>query len=40
MWATQNGIVTGRPSGKFDPKGSATRAEAATMLYRFIEAAK
>jgi hypothetical protein len=29
------GIVTGRPSGKFDPKGKATRAEAATVLYRF-----
>jgi len=33
------GIIDGKPDGSFDPKGSATRAEVATMLMRFIEAA-
>jgi len=31
------GIINGRPGNVFDPKGSATRAEAAAMLYRALE---
>lgn len=31
------GIITGRADGTFDPKGSATRAEIATMLVNFIK---
>ncbi len=33
-WAVGNGIITGK-SGRLDPKGSATRAEVATMIMRF-----
>ncbi|MDR1159055.1 MAG: S-layer homology domain-containing protein [Syntrophomonadaceae bacterium] len=33
------GIVSGKPNNVFDPSGSATRAEVASMLHRFIEAA-
>lgn len=29
-------IITGKDGGKFDPKGTATRAELATMLVRFV----
>lgn len=29
-------IITGKDGGKFDPKGTATRAELATMLIRFV----
>jgi hypothetical protein len=45
-WATQgamfcyiNGIIEGKPGKLFDPQGDATRAEAAAVLKRFIEAA-
>jgi hypothetical protein len=31
------GIVSGKPGGRYDPKGIATRAEIATILARFIE---
>jgi uncharacterized repeat protein (TIGR02543 family) len=31
------GIINGRPGEIFDPKGTATRAEAAAMLHRFLE---
>ncbi|MDR1616479.1 MAG: S-layer homology domain-containing protein, partial [Syntrophomonadaceae bacterium] len=40
------GIISGKPNlspeggNVFDPRGSATRAEVAAMLHRFIEAAK
>ncbi|MDR2749730.1 MAG: S-layer homology domain-containing protein [Clostridiales bacterium] len=34
------GIIEGRGNGIFDPKGLASRAEAAAMLHRFLEAAK
>jgi len=34
------GIINGKPGNVFDPKGSATRAEVATMLMRLIEAAE
>jgi hypothetical protein len=39
-WAVANGIVHGKPGNLFDPQGSATRAEVAAVLRRFIEAAK
>ena len=32
-----NGIVMGKGNGILDPKGNATRAEAATMIMRFLE---
>ena len=31
------GVINGRDSGVFDPKGNATRAEVAAMLHRFLE---
>ncbi|MDR1616239.1 MAG: S-layer homology domain-containing protein [Syntrophomonadaceae bacterium] len=34
------GIISGKPNNVFDPRGSATRAEVAAMMHRFIEAAK
>ncbi|MDR1530949.1 MAG: S-layer homology domain-containing protein [Clostridiales bacterium] len=34
------GVINGRENGRFDPKGSATRAEAAAMLHRFADMAK
>jgi hypothetical protein len=34
------GIVGGKPGNFFDPKSSATRAEAAAILRRFIEASR
>ena len=37
-WANQNGVVSGKPSGGklyLDPKGRATRAEAAAMLMKY-----
>ena len=37
LFCVNNGIITGKPGDLFDPKGQATRAEAATMLNRFIE---
>ena len=36
---TIQGIILGKPSGMFDPQGSATRAEGAAMLHRFLETA-
>ena len=38
-WCSMNGIVTGKPEKVLDPKGSATRAEASTMLWRYCELA-
>ena len=32
-------IINGRPDGRFDPQGNATRAELAAMLHNFLEAA-
>jgi hypothetical protein len=34
------GIVSGKPNNLFDPRGSATRAEVATVFHRFMEAIK
>lgn len=36
-WATENGIVNGKGNGTLDPKGKATRAEAAQMLMNYIK---
>lgn len=36
--AQRAGIIRGRDTGAFDPKGTATRAEACTMLFRYINA--
>lgn len=36
-WAYSRGIMTGRKDGTLDPNGNATRAEAAVMLYRFLQ---
>ena len=33
----QAGILAGKDGGRFDPKGTATRAEVATVLHRFVE---
>lgn len=35
-WAVDNGYITGKPGDLLDPKGLATRAEAATILMRFL----
>ncbi len=37
-WANKKGIVNGRSDKEIAPKGEATRAEVATMLWRFKEA--
>lgn len=37
-WAYKAGVVKGKSNDKFDPEGSLTREEAATMLYRFLGA--
>lgn len=34
------GLIQGKNNGKFDPKGSVTRAEIAKMLYSFLDMAK
>lgn len=39
-WAVGKGIITGRTNGSLDPSGSATRAEVAAMLQRYIENVK
>lgn len=36
-WAVGNGIMGGKGNSILDPKGTATRAEIAAMLHRFIE---
>ena len=37
-WALNNGVITGMGDGILSPAGSATRAQAAAMLMRFVEA--
>lgn len=37
-WAVENGIISGKEDNVLDPQGSASRAEVATMLMRFIQA--
>ena len=34
-WARENGIISGKPGNRFDPKGHTTRAETATILQNF-----
>ena len=36
-WARANGIVSGKGNNRFDPQGSATRAEVATMLMNYTK---
>ena len=36
-WAVSNGIITGKPGKLLDPQGTATRAEIAAMLRRFLK---
>lgn len=38
-WATQNGVINGKGGGMLDPKGQATRAQAAQMLFNFVRSA-
>ena len=37
QWANANGLITGRTTTTLVPRGTATRAEASTILMRFIE---
>ena len=37
-WAVEQGVLTGGSSGQLDPGGEATRAEAAAMLMRYLNA--
>jgi hypothetical protein len=37
QWANAEGLITGRSETTLVPKGSATRAETATILMRFQE---
>ncbi len=37
QWAIGNGIISGREDNTLDPQGTATRAETAVMVYRFIQ---
>ncbi|MGI6182179.1 MAG: S-layer homology domain-containing protein, partial [Agathobaculum sp.] len=37
QWANAEGLITGKTSVTLVPKGSATRAEVATILMRFCE---
>ena len=37
QWAVSSGLVKGKSGNLLDPQGTATRAEIATMLHRFIE---
>lgn len=36
-WAVGKGIISGKGDGRLDPGGTATRAEAATMIMRFCK---
>ncbi|MBD5161462.1 MAG: hypothetical protein HDT14_05495 [Oscillibacter sp.] len=37
MWAVKTGLINGKGNGILDPKGTATRAEAATIFMRFMQ---
>ena len=37
IWAVDSGVITGNGAGALNPQGTATRAEVATILMRFIE---
>jgi hypothetical protein len=36
-WAAGHGIINGMPGNKIEPAGAANRAQAATMLYRYLD---
>lgn len=36
QWAVAKGLISGKFGARLDPSGSATRAEAATVLVRFL----
>ena len=40
QWAVGNGLIKGKSENLLDPQGTATRAEIAAMLHRFVENAK
>ena len=40
QWAVGNGLIKGKAENLLDPQGTATRAEIAAMLHRFIEKVK
>jgi hypothetical protein len=40
MWAESKKIIGGKPGNVFDPQGKATRAEAAVVITKYIEATK
>ena len=40
QWAVGNGLIKGQSENLLDPQGTATRAEIAAMLHRFIEKVK
>lgn len=37
LWAYQNGIISGRANGTFDPNGTTTRAQLAVIMSRFLK---
>ena len=37
LWATRQGIITGKSGGLLDPQGQATRAETAAMFMRYLQ---
>ena len=37
QWAVGSGLIQRKPDGVLDPQGTATRAEIAAMLHRFLE---
>ena len=37
QWAVGNGVINGKTTTTLEPQGQATRAEAATMLMRYLE---
>jgi len=36
-WARESGVIGGKDGNRFDPNGSATRAQAAVILHRYME---
>ncbi len=40
VWATDRGILTGKPGSRLDPQGQATRAELCAVLHRYLTGEK